>query len=367
MTIEELYLNMETELLINIAKKLKLKKSFFKEVDKVQIMDWQLERLQQLDGLTQENIKIVSKYSGKTIKEVETLFNRALKTDLKDTELKISEGIKAGVLKEAPKESLAIKNALYQAQRTILSTLNEVNKSMIASAGEEYKDIINKVSTKVVSGTSTFTQAVKTATRELTDKGITGFTASNGAKWSTEAQTRMVVNAERKAFVNQATETRIIESGGNYVEINAYMGARPKCAEDQGKVYSLNGDTTPIKDLYGNTIRVYSWFDTSYGEPDGILGINCGHSRTIFVPQISVKEKVKINQKESDKIYEQSQEQRYLERQIRASKRELRMFEQMGSDELIKEAKSDLREKQANMRAFINKTDRTRRPDREFI
>ena len=73
--VERIYIDMENELLLNIAKKLSAGKPM--EIDKWdevnqqplvgsgEVNEWQLQRLKELNGLNEENAKIIAKYSGK--------------------------------------------------------------------------------------------------------------------------------------------------------------------------------------------------------------------------------------------------------------------------------------------------------------
>ena len=82
--IERYYINMENELLMNIAKKLEMGKPM--EIDKFDtekgekivgsggVNEWQLERLKELGGLTEENAEIIAKYSNKTVEDVNAIF-----------------------------------------------------------------------------------------------------------------------------------------------------------------------------------------------------------------------------------------------------------------------------------------------------
>lgn len=71
---------------------------------------------------------------------------------------------------------------------------------------------------------------------------------------------------------------------------------------------------------------------------------------------------------ENSKEYQQSQQQRYLERQIRNAKREKAMLENTGVDkEILKEAQTKISNKQAQLRDFIQETGSTRRPANEWV
>lgn len=93
--------------------------------------------------------------------------------------------------------------------------------------------------------------------------------------------------------------------------------------------------------------------------------INCGHSPIPIVPGVTIPHGADDIQgaRENARVYAESQEQRQLERNIREAKRETAML----GDLATKEDRARIRDAQADMRAFIERTGRTRRPDRERI
>uniref|UniRef100_UPI000361946C phage minor capsid protein n=1 Tax=Streptococcus sobrinus TaxID=1310 RepID=UPI000361946C len=132
----------------------------------------------------------------------------------------------------------------------------------------------------------------------------------------------------------------------------------PKCFQDQGKIYSLSGKHKKYKALS----------DTSYGEPDGLFGINCSHIRYPYIEGISIQRYFPhADIEENRRIYKQSQQQRHLERQIRKAKKEARVMDAIGDKEGVKQAKAKVSQRQQAMRDFIKETKRTRRYDRERI
>lgn len=369
----DIYTSMETDLMVNIARKLKLNKPMFVptiEENPRLVNEWQLERLKQIKGLTLENVKIISEQSGVSVSIVNSIFDQALQTGTKADEVMINKGVKAGILNEVVpiNESFRVMKALQLAKKTTLTTLNEVNKSILVNANKEYVGIINKVTAKVTSGTQTVKSAMQQAVRELANNGITGFTAKNGAKWSSEAYVSMLTSANLKNMTNQVQEERMQEAGADYIEINSYTGARPKCSQDQGKIYSIKGNTKPINDLNDKVIVPLAWSSTTFGQPDGILGINCGHQRFIFIPELSEFSRDKINATENTQQYEEKQQQRLLERQVRNAKREKLMLEQTGVDaQTLLQANAKVTEKSRELKQFIDETGRTRIRANEWV
>lgn len=379
-TIEKIYINIENELLFNIAKKISQGKKL--EVDRYdeqtknpiynsgEVNDWQLERLKELNGLNKENAQIIANYSKITVEEVEKIFDRAREIGTNTDKKILDDAIKAGILNEIDPvdESKQVKKIIKHAVREVLTTFNKQNNSLLASAGEEYKEIVNMVSSQVLAGTKSVGNAIQDAVSKLAEKGLTGFTARNGAKWTPEAYTKMIMRTNTQNTINNIQEERLALAGNDYIEISKHSGARPKCADDQGQIFSLSGNTKPIKDGRGKEIKVRKWSSSSYGEPDGILGINCGHTRYAFVPNLSIHREPKFTKAENDADYIEKQQQRLYERSIRKKKREIQMLEEIGADkDYLKKKNNQLRDYRNQYTSFLNKTGRTRISSNEWI
>ena len=111
--------------------------------------------------------------------------------------------------------------------------------------------------------------------------------------------------------------------GVDLMEISAHYGARPSHAAWQGKIVSLSG-----KKCY------LSKKDIGYGTGDGFKGWNCRHDWYPFFEGISERaySKQQLKEYNNKKVvyngqemsyYEGTQKQREMERQIRATRREL--------------------------------------------
>lgn len=378
--VERIYVDMENELLLNIAKKISAGKPM--EIDKWDeitgrpiygsggVNEWQLERLKELNGLNRKNAKTIAKYSGKTIKEVNKIFDRAREIGTEANKGILEMGIKAGILNEInPRtEEEQVSGILSSAVQEVLTTFNKQNNSLLASAGDEYMDIINKVSSQVLAGTKTVEKAMQEAVSQLAEKGLTGFTARNGARWSPEAYTKMVIRSNTQNTINRIQDEQMALAGNDYVEISKHGGARPKCADDQGQIFSLSGNTEPIVDGRGKKIKVRAWSSSSYGQPDGILGINCGHSRYSFVPGLSIHRESEVSKAENDKLYKEKQQQRRYERTIRNKKREIAMLKQTkAEDSYVRMKENRLSDVRKEYLEFLGETGRTRITANEWI
>ena len=135
------------------------------------------------------------------------------------------------------------------------------------------------------------------------------------------------------------------------------LGRVPGCEPYQGRVFA-RGNHPKYPDFYT---------ETTYGEPDGIFGINCHHVSYAFVEGVSTKRYKRYDKERNDTAYENSQIQRKYERTIRNSKTEKAMLERIGDTEGVKQAEQKIRNQQANLRRLTNETGRTRRYDREQV
>ena len=371
----DIYAQIETDLLNNIAKQIGEGSDLLVAIELGEstelIVEWQTSRLAQLGGLTEENAKIIARLTGKTEDEVIAIFQQVIKFQTGGSEAAFQTALNAGASLNAAVpllESITVQNIIQTAVSGTNTSFSRTNGILLDQAGVAYRRAINEISAKVLAGTVSPSKVLSQTITKLAQNGITGFVRRDGGRISGEAYSALLMRANTKNTVTAVQDQRAIEYGNDYIEINAYSGARPLCTIDQGKIYSRSGDTTPIEDLEGNKIEVEDWGSSSFGEPAGILGINCGHQRFDFIPDFSTPQEVKIDQKENDQAYKEKQFQRKLERDIRKNKREKSMLEAAKAPkEAIQTAQSKVSQSQATMRAFIEETDRTRRSDREQI
>ena len=96
--------------------------------------------------------------------------------------------------------------------------------------------------------------------------------------------------------------------------------------------------------------------------------INCGHYPLPQIPGVTIPQEKQHQSKEAnDKEYQESQQQRALERSIRAAKRKQAAFKAAGLDDAAADMAQTIKDRQAAMRDFIKKTGRPRRYDRETL
>lgn len=356
-----IYERMEDSLIENVASMLDYRYTS----DGADIMEWQLRKLQQMGALRQENIRAIARHARKTEAEIIGILTEAGYGAINADDIIYREAFNKGILSGAAipaRYSPVLQSILDNAIANAKDYYNLINTTALESANAQFMSAINQTYLEVVTGVSDYQSAVRKAVRQLADQGITGmtYTSVNGRT------TRNHVDvAARRAILTSSAQTagrmqiaRAGEWGSNLVEVSSHIGARPTHAAWQGAIYSIDGGTAQYPNLANAT---------GYGTAGGLCGVNCRHVFYPFFEGLSTQRYNPYDQAYNDRVYEQSQQQRQLERNIREQQRRVTAFEAVGDTEAAYQAKAKLREAKANMESFIDATGRTRRREREAI
>ncbi|MED2978203.1 phage minor capsid protein [Bacillus swezeyi] len=354
--IAQIYSSIQTEILENIAELLAKDQDALEEDANA----WYALKLQQVGGLTKQNIKTISKKSGLSQKKVREILSEAGHEGIQENETLLQTAFQKGALsKEAPepKDDPAIWRILEAFEAQSNDIFNQINSTMLENGAQVYRDILTQTTAAVLSGTKTPQQALRSTLTKWANKGIPTLVKSNGDRMYAQEYAQMVIRTMSNNVANEMQDARFDSWGVDLVEISSHSGARPKCAPYQGRIFSRSGKHPKYPALSS----------TSIGEPDGLFGINCHHLQYPHVPGVSVQRYHPVNAEKNKKAYENSQKQRNLERSIRNGKRELAVFEKLGDEVGIKRARDKIARRQAQLRTFIDETGRTRRRNREQI
>lgn len=375
-TIDSVYIDLEAQLMQNIARHLR---DWDKPIDTDR---WLMQKLSEIGKLNKENIKIIAQMSGisqtaaermlfeaaeEAVKMMEPGFRYMARQGLIDSvvEADKSKNVKQ-VMKNLQKQA---KDSLNLTNTTMLHKTQEAFKSLIQNTAEEALKIMNNNTGAVITGAESRQQALRKTIRQFNDKGITGFVDKSGRNWTPEAYINMCMRTTAGSVANEVQTARCEDMGVNLIQIDSHSGARPKCAKDQGKIFSLDNTSGTTEDLNGRKIRYYPWNSSSYGEPDGILGINCGHHKFPFVPGVNIQRHFPTEDMDANnRLYKQTQVQRALERDVRKQKRECMMFDELEDKDAFEESAVKLKSKEAKLKNYVDKHEHLhRRRDREQV
>lgn len=399
--VERMYMDVTSQLIINIA-------SHFKTGRGLSTQEFQIKKLSELGQLTKESAEIIAANTGQAPKAIIKALESAVGMSLDDVEKTLQAAAKAGKIQTAAgtiTTSAQVREVIKNYAAQAVDDLNLVNTVMLNSVQQRYRaaiaqivnyeeaakigaltsagdavelasqmesaqQILNQAAGSVNLSTQTRQQAVRTAITQLANKGITGFVDKGGHQWSPEAYVNMDVRTTVHNTAIQAQKARSADYGVDTFQISTKAASRPLCAPYQGWICSWGNWSGTVEDLYGNKHQVHPLSSTSYGEPAGIFGINCGHSPQTFVPGYSVPryEELNAEQEQQNKIdYKQSQQQRYYERQLRDHKTKALAYDAAGDKEAFDKEALKVKQASANYKAYCKETGRTQRLDRTQV
>ena len=378
----EVYGAITDQILINLARHF----PYWKQGQPVpqSSFEYQASMLAQMGQVNAETIKIIKNGLTGANKALANVLEQAIIEAVKKSEPGLLKGVKAGILHPAgipivaPNQYRAF-NLYYQ---QAAQKLNLVNTVMLESTKQAYQATVADVAARVqatqtaldigagevVTGVSSWNQALTHSINRMKENGITGFIDHGNHHWSAEAYTAMDI----RTTVANTARAAVWETNGNFGNdlylVSYHNGARPLCYPWQNKVISANDRSGVTYDLDGNEIEVIPQNITSYGEAAGLFGINCKHYPTPFIPGVSLIRGEPQSKEDNDKAYAESQQQRALERKIREEKRDLAMLKAQGaSPEQIKAQRAKIRQTDDDIDAFCEKTGRARRQNREGV
>ena len=345
---------------------------------------YQAKKLAEMGQVNRETEQIILNMLGDADGVLRTLLEESILNGLKDAEPALRKAAEKGFLPGGINTPPVLEPGQMQAfaayYKQSADKLNMVNTVMLESTGWAYQatvsdivnrmnnaqGILNKATGEVVTGVSSWNDAIRRGVQDMVKNGITGFVDHGGHKWSPEAYVAMDVRTTMANTARAAVWERCEAYGDDLYQVSWHNGARELCFPWQAKVISRTDTVRDVEDDEGNTVHVFAQSETTYGEPAGLFGINCGHYPIPFVPGFSRIRQPQQDAEDNAKAYEQSQQQRYLERRLREEKRDLEVMKAQGaSEEELKWQRQRIKEASGDIDEFCAKTGRTRRRDRE--
>ena len=346
--------------------------------------EYQARMLAQMGQMNRETAQIIAGSLDGADEALRQALEAAILDALKNEEPKLRKAAEQGLLHGAgflpPEVDAGQMQAFQSYYRQSADKLNLVNTVMLESTEQAYRatvadvtarinrtqGILNEATGEVVTGVSSWNQAVRDGVRKMVDNGLTGFVDHGGHRWSPEAYVAMDVRTTMFNTARAAVWERAESYGADLYQVSSHAGARPLCYPWQGKVISRSDWTGTVEDLDGNKVQVYAQSETSYGQAAGLFGVNCRHYPMTFIPGFSTLKGEPQDPEENEKAYAESQQQRALERKLREEKRDLEVMKAQGaSPEEIKAQQQRVRQASADIDDFCDETGRTRRRNRE--
>ena len=210
-----------------------------------------------------------------------------------------------------------------------------------------YANVLNRALIKTATGAFGYQQALEDAVRELAISGIRTIDFESGYSQQADVAVRKAMLTASAQLSGQITMMNVEETGVELVEVSKHWGARTgrghgNHAAWQGGIYRVNGSDSKYRNL--EEVTGYP------SDPKGLLGYNCRH---VFYPfwegastptQWPEEPAPKTVDGKTYTYYQATQEQRRMEREIRALKREAFAMREIGDSAKAKYARERAKE-----------------------
>ena len=333
--VEGLYHELSMEMMKNIVRRLK-QRGTADLIDNPYV--WQLEKLNDMHLITEENVKLISKYSG-VAEDVfrDVIANEGFKI-YQDSHQQLAQALKS----DATPNPLVQDSLNSLAKQTMFEVNNLINTTLPKALQKNYKQTLESAVASVVSGTKSDKKALSEAVLKMYERGFTAFRDRGGRMWTVERYAKTVIRTTTFRVYREMRERSADELGIDTYYYSAKSSARELCAPLQHQIVT-KGVARTI-----NGERVLSLPDYGYGSPGGCLGINCGHYLTPFVVGVNYKPQLpeylqNLTENEAKQNALDRARLKAFDREIRINKDKQILAKELGDKEL--QTKLKLKEK----------------------
>ncbi len=301
--------------------------------------DWQISRLQQL-GMSEKQIRIwIQKALEASDKEMDHIFSdeayreyyghvRAYKlADLQ--QIPFEQNTFLQQLLEVTKQRL--KSEYRNIAGSMGFAIRDPATGKIRSAPlmEYYRSTLDNAVMDIQSGAFDYNTVLRRTINQMTASGIRYIEYDSGHRDRVNVAVRRAVLTGFRQVQGKINEQVAADLNTDQYEVSYHVGARPTHQPWQGKVWSMQ----QLKEVCG------------LGEITGLCGINCYHTYRAFAPgmvrtytdkQLAEMIKEENTPKEYNgkqyTTYEALQQQRKMERGMRAQRQKIKLLQEGGAD-----------------------------------
>lgn len=325
--------------------------------------DYQYQKLIAMGNFHGYVMTALSARTGKTRAELEKLMQEAGSKVLSfDTGIYKKHGLSPPPLAV----SIELQRILQAGLKQTNGLFQNLTRTTANTAAGQFEEALDRAYMQIISGAFDYNTAIRMAVKDLSKQGVGAVKYPNGHMDTIEVAVRRAVVTGVNQTCAKMRLSLADEMGCDLVEVTAHAGARPAHAVWQGGIYSRSGSSLKYPDFESVT---------GYGTGAGLCGWNCRHSfypyfegsPRAYTPELLKKYGEKNYRYHGRRMteYEASQQQRYIERQIRRWKREQGAMQAAGLP--TSEAAAKVRQWQSTQRDFIRQTGLKRQYDREQI
>jgi hypothetical protein len=250
--------------------------------------------------------------------------------------------------------------------QAVIADTGPVHLRMLRQSMDVYRDVISRAAAAPVLGAQTRRQAAQSALDSFADRGVRGFVDRSGRSWELRSYVEMAMRSATARAAVEAHSDRLGAAGVELVIVSQAPEECDLCRPWERKILARTGapgeravqveHATEDGELV--TVEVAGSLPEARGK--GLMHPNCRHTVSAYLPGVSRVPAVQA----SRGTYEDSQRQRYYERQVRKWKRRA---EASLDEQAAKAARVRVRAYQARIRELTAETGLPRKSHREQL
>ncbi|MET7933484.1 phage minor capsid protein [Streptomyces sp. NPDC005322] len=266
----------------------------------------------------------------------------------------------------AAAEALPAAPAVDRLAAAVVQETGPAHLRMLRVAVDVYRQVVAEASAAPLLGAVTRREAAARALARFAARGVTGFVDRAGRAWNLTSYVEMAMRSAVGRAAVQAHTDRLGAAGVDLVVVSDAPEECPRCKPWEGKILTREGPggarTVEMQHATedGRTVRVRVAGSLPEARASGLLHPNCRHGISIYLPGLT-RPRTPAPKRAT---YEQSQKQRYFERQVRAWKRRAAGALDDGAR---RAANARVREYQGRIRELTAATDLPRKSHREQL
>ena len=227
--------------------------------------------LAQIDSILQKTATKASGYIATTIPKYYAQGGAQATAQLKNigAEMTVSKGF-------AMVDAETIQSLVDTSQAPILEGITGISRSAKRLLGASVRDTITQNIAKGITGGDALREIKKQVISTLTSDGLSALTDRSGKQWTLETYAEMVIRTKAVEARNRGMVNQVAKYGYDLVQVSSHGGACDACAEWEGEILSLSGDTEGYSTL-------------QEAQDGGLFHPNCRHALNTIVPGLSEK------------------------------------------------------------------------------
>lgn len=301
--------------------------------------DWQITRLQQL-GMAESEIR---KWIQETLGDIDVSLDKIFSDTVYEEYYGHARGYELFGREQVPfEENTQLQELIEAVRKQTEGTFRNITNSLgfairnpatgrITSSPlmEFYRDTLDNAILDIHSGVFSYGTVLERTIKTMTDSGLRWIDYGSGHRDRVDVAARRAVLTGFRQVQGKINESVAAELNTDQYEVTYHVGARPTHQPWQGKVWTMQ----QLIDVCG------------LGTVTGLHGINCYHDYEAFPPgsvrTYTDEQLERMNAEENRKkdyngkeytTYEALQHQRRMERNMRATRQQIKLLQEGGAD-----------------------------------